>query len=421
LSNSHVLSTAMRRRRALVVQRRYARMLRGRGSIVTVPAIDDPQFWRSRPDDALADLRRECPVAHQRDGEYWLVTGHSEITEMSKDPKSYSSARGVLIGDRLRAVAAADSILYVDPPRHGAMRRIVNRGFTGRRVAALAPMIEQIVTAVLDGIDPDSPVDAVDAISAPIPILVIAHLLGVPTEDLPTFRAWSDAIAIAATDPTDPRAFEAAGFFGYFNEKLDARAVDPDPPPDILTAVTADSDLSRAEQLGFCMSLLVAGNETTRHLISGGLVALAEHPHQRAALAADASLIPVAVEEMLRWVTPIVAMARTTTGPVELGGSCVAADQYLVMLYAAANRDESVFGADADRFDVTRSPNPHLAFGVGEHFCLGAQLARLEAVIVFTEVLRRWPEYQLLPGTQGGASTLLREFRSVPVLLGGGR
>ena len=277
-------------------------------------------------------------------------------------------------------------------------------------------MIERIVTGVLDAIDPARPVDAIDALCAPVPLLVIAHMLGVPAEDLPTFRMWSDAIAIAATDATDPRAMAAVDFFVYFNAKLDARQSESEPPPDLLTALTADSDLTRAEQLGFCMSLLVAGNETTRHLIAGGLVALAEHPRQRAMLVDDAALIPVAVEEMLRWITPIVAMARTTTCPVTLSGTAVGADEYLVMLYAAANRDETVFGSDADRFDVTRSPNPHLAFGIGEHFCLGAQLARLEAKIVFTEVLRRWPEYRVLDGVRMGASTLLRETAELPIL-----
>jgi len=209
----------------------------------------------------------------------------------------------------------------------------------------------------------------------------------------------------------------AIDFFTYFNAKLDARAAESNPPEDLLTAILADAELSRAEQLGFCMSLLVAGNETTRHLVSGGLVALAEHPEQRAALVERESLIPTAVEEMLRWITPIIAMARTTTCPVTLGGTDGDADADLVMLYAAANRDEAVFGSDAGEFDVTRSPNPHLAFGIGEHFCLGAQLARLEARVVFTEVLRRWPHYPVLDGVQMGASTLLRETVKLPILL----
>lgn len=382
-----------------------------------VPKVDDPEFWQSGPDDELAELRRSCPVAPQPEAAFWTVAGHEQIVAISKDPATYTSSKGVLIGDMKRTVTGHESILYVDPPRHVAMRRIVNKGFTVRKVAQLTPIVEKIVADVLDAIDPEMPVDAVDAISAPVPILVIAHMLGVPAEDMPTFRAWSDAIAIAATDPTDPRAMVAIDFYVYFNAKLDARATETDPPDDLLTAISADAELTRAEELGFCMSLLVAGNETTRHLISGGLAALAEHPEQRARLAGDASLIPTAVEEMLRWISPIVAMARTTTCPVSLAGTDVDADSYLVMLYAAANRDETVFGADAGEFDTTRSPNPHLAFGIGEHFCLGAQLARLEAKIVFTEVLRRWPNYQVLDGMQMGASTLLRETAKLPILL----
>ncbi len=378
------------------------------------PNVHDPLFWREQPDDELRDLRRACPVAPHQDEDFWVVAGHEDISRISKDPATYSSAKGVLIGDRKRKVAAADSILYIDPPRHVAHRRIVNRAFTVRRVAELAPVVERIARDALDAIDPTAPVDAVDAISAPVPILVIAHMLGVPAEDLPTFRTWSDAIAIAATDPTDPRAMAAIDFFTYFNERLEARTAEP--KDDLLSAVVADAELTRAEQLSFCMTLLVAGNETTRSLISGGLAALADHPDQRAALAADESLIPAAVEEMLRWVTPIVAMSRTTTCPVEIGNAHIDAGSYLIMLYAAANRDETVFGEDAHEFDVTRSPNPHLAFGIGEHFCLGAQLARLEARIVFTEILRRWPNYRVLDGRQMGASTLLRETVTLPIL-----
>ena len=384
---------------------------------MTVPKVDDPQFWQRGPDQELAELRRACPIAREPDDRFWTVAAHEDVVAISKDPATYSSSKGVLIGDLKRTVTGTESILYVDPPRHVAMRRIVNRGFTVRRVAQLAPVIADIVSQVLGAIDAEVPVDAVDAISAPVPILVIAHMLGVPAEDLPTFRAWSDAIAIAATDPTDPRAMAAIDFFVYFNARLDERAAESDPPEDLLTAITADTELTRAEQLGFCMSLLVAGNETTRHLISGGLVALAEHPDQRARLVGDESLIPTAVEEMLRWITPIVAMARTTTCPVNIGGVDVDMDSYLVMLYAAANRDEAVFGPDAGEFDATRTPNPHLAFGIGEHFCLGAQLARLEAKIVFTEVLRRWPHYRVLDGMQMGASTLLRETVKLPILL----
>jgi cytochrome P450 len=379
-----------------------------------VPDVHDPEFWRGGPDEALREFRLACPVGRHLQAGFWAVAGHDEITRISKDPATFSSAKGVLIGDRGRTVAATDSILYVDPPRHVAQRRVVNKAFTVRKVALLTPVVERIVAEVFDAIDPATPVDAVDAVSAPVPILVMAHMLGVPAEDLATFRTWSDAIAIAATDQTDPRARRAMDFFIYFNAKLDARQEDP--KDDLLSVLVADSELTRAEQLGFCMTLLVAGNETTRHLISGGLLALAQHPDQRAKLVADETLIPTAVEEMLRWVTPILAMSRTTTRPVELAGRPVDRNEYVIMLYAAANRDDTVFGANAGEFDVTRSPNPHLAFGVGEHFCLGAQLARLEGRIVFTELLRRWPDYRVLDAGEMAPSTLLRECVNLPVI-----
>ncbi len=175
--------------------------------------------------------------------------------------------------------------------------------------------------------------------------------------------------------------------------------------------------LTRREVLGFCMTLLVAGNETTRSLMTGGLIALAEHPDQRARLVSEPALIPSAVEEMLRWVTPIMAMARTTTRPVTLGGSELGAGEYVVLAYGAGNRDEEVFGVSADRFDITRSPNPHLSFGFGEHFCIGASLARLEARVLLEQVLARWPEYALSGEIERSPSTLLRQITMAPVRL----
>ncbi len=150
-----------------------------------VPNVHDPEFWQGGPDQELAELRRGCPVALHADAGFWTIAGHDEIVRISKDPATFSSAKGVLIGDLKRTVTGTESILYVDPPRHVAMRRIVNRGFTVRRVAQLTPILEGIVADVLDAIDPEEPVDAVDAICAPVPILMIAHMLGVPAEDLP--------------------------------------------------------------------------------------------------------------------------------------------------------------------------------------------------------------------------------------------
>jgi cytochrome P450 len=391
--------------------------MRVRLLVVDTPALSDPDFYVGDPDAAFTRMRSQCPVAWHEEGTFWGVTRHADVSALSKDPASFTSSKGVLIADRGRWISAADSILYVDPPTHVAQRQIVNKAFTARRVAALEPEIRRIVVELLDAVkDPGEPIDLVDLLASPVPLLVIAHMLGVPGEDLAQFRTWSDAIAEAATNLTEDNATKAMGLMVYFNAKLDAREAEP--TEDLLSVLVAEKGgLTRQEQLGFCMSLLVAGNETTRGLISGGVLALAEHPDQRAALVADPTLIPAAVEEMLRWVTPITAMARTANAACTVGGQDVEQDAYLVMLYASANRDEEVFGPDAGTFDVTRSPNPHLAFGIGEHFCLGAQLARLEGRIVFEELLARFPAFEVLDGVVQLPSTLLRQWETVPLRL----
>lgn len=385
------------------------------------PGLGDPGFFAGEPDEDLAGQRRSCPVRWHDDGRFWALTRHADVQEVSRDTARFRSGDGVLMADRERVVAAQDSILYLDPPRHGPYRQLVNRAFTPRRVAELEPRIRLIATELLDRIDPEEPVDLVDALAAPLPLLVISELLGLPATDRERFRVWSDAVMQAATALTEESALLAFELFEYFASQLEARATAPG--DDLLSAlVAAEVDgehLTRDELLGFCMTLLVAGNETTRALISGGFVALAEAPEQRAALAADRSLVPGAVEEMLRWVTPIMAMARTATADTKVGAEAVHAGDYLVMVYGAANRDEEVFGPDADRFDVRRAPNPHVAFGFGEHFCIGAPLARLETRVLLEEVLDRWPDYRVVGPVVRAPSTLLRQIASVPIRFAG--
>lgn len=386
---------------------------------MTTPPLSDPAFYAGDPDAQLAALRRTCPVRwHEPDG-FWALSRHADVCAVSKDPLRWSSGNGVLLSDQHRDVNPAESVLFLDPPQHGHYRRLVSRAFTPRRVATLEPRIRELTSGLLDAMDPTAPVELVDAVTAPLPLLVIAELLGIPGSDRADFRRWSDAVMAAATDLTVANATVAMEMLVYFDAALDLRTTEP--ADDLLTAlVTAEVDgerLTRPEQLGFCMSLLVAGNETTRALLSGGILALAEQPDQRAAVARDPSGTPAAVEEALRWVTPIVAMARTATGSAELAGQPIATGDFVLMLYAAANRDEEVFGPDADVFDATRTPNPHLAFGVGEHFCLGAGLARLEARVFFEEFLRRWPNYELAGEVVRVPSTLLRQVSRLPILL----
>ncbi len=322
------------------------------------------------------------------------------------------------MSDRGREIAAEDSVLYLDPPRHEQYRKLVNRAFTPRRVATLEPRVRELTVGLLDRIDPTHPVDLVDALCAPLPLLVIAELLGLPAEDRDSFRRWSDAIMEAATNLTEENALLALELIGYFDGQLDARAEAP--TDDLLSALlVAEVDgtrLTRAEVQGFCMTLMVAGNETTRSLMSGGLVTLADHPHQRRRLEQEPELLAPAIEEMLRWVTPIMAMARTTTGEVVLHDTELGGGEYVVLAYGAANRDEEVFGETADRFDITRSPNPHVSFGFGEHFCIGASLARLEARVLLEEVLARWPDYAVAGDIDRAPSTLFRQITHVPVL-----
>jgi cytochrome P450 len=386
---------------------------------MTAPALDDPAFWAGDAEPALARLRASSPVHWYEPGKFWVLTRHADVLAVSKDPARFCSGQGVLMADRDRPVAAADSILYVDPPTHARYRKLVSTGFTARRVAALEEQVRRLAREVLDDVDPAAEIDLVDALAAPLPLLVIAELLGVPTSDRDQFRTWSDGVMEAATELTDDNALLALELMDYFTKALEERAASPrDDLLSVLVNAEVDGDrLTVGEQVGFCVSLLVAGNETTRSAISGGLVALAEHPDQRSRIAADASLLPGAVEEVLRWVTPIAAMARTATTDTVIGDEQISAGDYVVMVYLSANRDEAVFGADAGVFDVARVNNQHLTFGIGEHFCLGASLARLETRVLLEELLGRWASYDVVDAGERIPSTLMRQRRGVRAVM----
>jgi cytochrome P450 len=383
---------------------------------MTAPQLDDPNFWAGDAESALATLRAESPAHWYEPGKFWALTGHADVLAVSKDPELFCSSRGVLMNDRDRVVAAADSILYVDPPVHSRYRKLVSRGFTARRVAALEDQVRRVAGDLLDVVDSSVEVDLVETLTAPLPLLVIAELLGVPGSDRGQFRIWSDAVMEAATALTDENALLSLELMEYFDAALRERV---DKPRDDLLTVLVEAEvdgdrLATSEQLGFCMTLLVAGNETTRSALSSGMVALAERPDQRSALAGEpTSLMTGAVEEVLRWATPIAAMSRTATRDTVLSGKQIAEGDYVVMVYLSANRDEAVYGADAASFDITRAVNPHLTFGIGEHFCLGASLARLETRVFFEELLARFPSYDVMTGGERIPSTLMRQLRGV--------
>ncbi|MGA2837327.1 MAG: cytochrome P450 [Acidimicrobiales bacterium] len=373
--------------------------------------------------DVLAELRERAPVHRTFDGS-WAVSRYDDIRSISRDPGRFVSGRGVLINDPLRSDGSGGlptfSILHLDPPVHSVYRTIVNRQFTPRAVGHLEGTIRRTVTEVLDVVVPDEPVDAVDALASVVPIAVIAELFGVGDADRELFRRWSDAI-IASTDHAD--STESAQEVGRMAEFLVAHIDSPDTEGnsllDILKSAELDGrPLNGLEIMGFCMTLLVAGNETTRTLLSGGMEALHQRPDQRSILADDPSLLPVAVEELLRWVTPIQAFGRTAAVDVELSGQEIPAGDFLVMLYASGNRDEEVFGSTAGQLDVRRPVSPtHVAFGFGEHLCLGASLARLEARVFFEELLSRYPTYELVGQPEYVRSTLVRGASRMPIVL----
>jgi cytochrome P450 len=379
-------------------------------------------FLRDDYFDVLAQLRAEEPVRRCGPG-FWAVSRYEDIRNLSRDPAHFCSGRGALVNDPLRgteAPMAAPSILHMDPPEHAAFRGLVNRRFTPRAMSGLAESIRKTASTLLDAVETRDEIDFVSSLAAPFPLTVIAELLGIDESDREDFRGWSDAAIESPDLPPDETMAALGQLSGFIVEHIRSKR---DRPGDDLVSLLVGSEidgcpLSKQELFMFLLTLLVAGNETTRTLLSGTAVVLHEHPAQRAALAADASLVPGGVEECLRWVTPVHAFCRTATEDAVVAGMPIEAGDYLCLLYASGNRDERVFGDDAAQFDVRRPTNPmHVAFGFGEHVCLGASLARLEARIFVEEFLGRFPRYEITGTAERVRSTTVAGIRSLPVVL----
>jgi cytochrome P450 len=386
--------------------------------------LHSPDFYAGDPFPAYKTLRVTSPVCWNDDTRFWALLKYHDIRFVASHPDRFSSAKGITIPDPAQPDPVSEgSLIFTDPPRHRQLRKLINSGFTPRQVAVLEPRVREIVTGTLDRIEPGSVHEFAEEIAAPLPTLIIAQMLGAPAEDWERFRAWSDA-AVGAADPEvalDPLV--ALGeLHGYFSALIaERRQGGRDDLLSVLLEAEVDGErLSGEDLLNFSFLLLVAGNETTRNLIALGALALINHPGERRKLVDDPGLIPGAVEEMLRWISPVTHMARTATADLELRGQHIREGDTVVMLYGSANRDEEVFGDDAEEFRVTRSPNPHLAFGFGEHMCLGASLARLEAQVMFTELLRRYPELELTGEVTRMRATLVPGVKRMPVRLGTG-
>ncbi|MDA0364251.1 MAG: cytochrome P450 [Chloroflexi bacterium] len=405
-------------------------------------------FLRDEFHEAFRVLRREAPVhwnpGSARANGFWSLAKYEDILFVSRNPETFISSKGIggpgernpRPEDVARAAARPpgegdSSIITMDPPRHVKMRRLVNKGFTPRAVNAMEPQIRAQTREVLDAVGDRASGDFVLEVSSQLPLAVICGLMGLPREAWPLMFELTNA-ALGAGDPEyqtaqvgtagsteAARATARAGnlrMAQYFREVLEQRRAEPreDLISILLEAELDGEQLTEREILEFCNLLVIAGNETTRNAISGGLVALDEHPDERERLQADMSLIDSAVEEILRWTSPLHHMTREATADVEIRGQQISAGEKVMMWYPSANRDEDVFD-DPYRFDITRSPNDHIAFGIGEHFCLGAGFARKEIRVMFEELFDRYPKIRLAGGPDRLRSSFINGIKHLPV------
>jgi cholest-4-en-3-one 26-monooxygenase len=401
-----------------------------------MPAVDpetlvDSARWgrEGYPHELWAQLRAEAPVAWIQTAEYegfWAVTRHADVQHAAAQPLVFSSARGITLRKPNAPVFESDVLVVLDPPRHGPLRRVASPKFTPKAMRARREDIERLATELVDGLvaDGDGDFDFVDRIAAPFPLAVIAWTLGAPLTDVPRLHQWTNEV-IGKNDPEYQREGETPGqtvkrargeLHAYFGELVEHRRSDPQ--DDLMTELArAEVDgrpLTDPELVSYCELLVEAGNETTRNAISGGLLALTEHPAEWAKLRTDPGLLPEAADEILRWVSPISHFTRVATEDTELGGQTIRAGDQVALYWASANRDETVF-EDAGTFRVDRRPNPHLAFGFGEHFCMGAHLARIEIEVIFRLLLERFESFEVTGPVERLESIVNGSLKHLPV------
>lgn len=396
-------------------------------SLADVDLFNPDNFVDGVPHHFFKLLRREAPVYRHPEPNgpgFWALTKYDDIVTVSLDSATFSSYRG---GTNIPDLPAENLafvrliMLNMDPPQHTKYRRLVSKGFTPKIVQAMEPHVRKIAGEIIDRVADRGECDFVTDIAAELPLTVILELMGVPIEDRRMVFDWSNRM-IGIDDPEyrispEQGLAAAAEMFAYANQLAVDRKRHPrdDVISTLLQAELDGEALTEGEFNAFFVLLSVAGNETTRNLTSGGMLALLEHPDQRDRLLAGPSLLPAAVEEMLRWVTPVMYFRRTVTRDTELRGQKVREGDKVVMYYGSANRDEDVF-PDGDVFDVSRDPNPHVTFGPGgSHFCLGASLARLEIRVMFEELLRRLPDIELAGPVSRLRSNFIAGIKHMPV------
>jgi cytochrome P450 len=392
--------------------------------------VFDPDVWTSgAPYDALARLRADAPV-HRVElpnvPPVWLLTRHEDVIRVSRDDAIFSSSTGNTF---VEVPAGPDSAMLpsLDPPRHTAIRQLVNQAFTARNVGKLEQRLRDTARGIVDRVLDLGEFDAVPEISAEMSLQVIAEVLGVPLADRLKIFDWSNAIGSLGIEDPDyaptPAALAEAGMamFAYCQDLVAERRASP-PRDDILGALLAarvdGKALTDAQLNEFFLLLAVAGNETTRNTLSHSIHALSHHPEQRALLATAGSTTPGVVDELLRWSSPVLHFRRTAITATDIAGQPVDAGDWVVMHYLSANRDERVF-PDPQRFDITREPGPQVAFGgLGTHFCLGAQLAKLEIAVMLDELYTRAPNLTVTAEPIRLRSAFFHGIKSLPCMTG---
>jgi cytochrome P450 family 142 subfamily A polypeptide 1 len=396
----------------------------------------DPRFYDD-PWEAYRWLRQHSPVHWDATNALWLISKHEDVCAISRDQELYSAAQGVR-----PKVAAPMSIIAMDDPEHTRQRRLINRGFTPAKVRELTDHIRELSNEIIDQVAGRGELDFVEDFAIHVPLIVIAELMGLDPGQRDRLYKWSDAMMAGDghDEPDDPVLHAAAEAFGEYagmcTELIEERRAGHGAHDDLISVLTRAFDegvlerggapsevetpagaLTDDELLMFLVLIVVAGNETTRNALTGGLLALSRFPDQKARLLADPSLWDTAVDELIRYVSPVLSFSRTVTRDHTLKGKELKAGDRVFLLYQSANRDEDVFEAP-DELRVDRDPNPHVAFGIGTHYCLGANLARAEVRVVFEELFKRLSDIHVPEGTtpQRGASSLVLSLEHLPAV-----
>ncbi len=401
---------------------------------LTLETIDivNPDLFveRGYPHEEWALLRREAPVFRYERADvppFWAITKHADIMTVSRQPDLFRN-------DQILFVTVDDpgapvdevilrQLLNMNPPEHGAYRAVVNRRFTPRAVQSLADQIERIATEVLDDLLDKNECDFVTEVAAKLPLAVIAEMFGIPRVDWPMMFRLSNAL-IAPADPeyagtaTIKETIDKARmeFFQYFSALVQDRRKTPreDLASALANGCVHAQQLPVFELLSYFALLIIAGNETTRNSTSGGLHALINNPEQWRCFQSDPSMAPSAVEEILRWTSPVIQFTRIPTRDTELHGQQLREGEMMALFYPSANRDEEVF-EEPFKFDIGRAPNPHLAFGIGEHYCLGANLARLELQVMFRQLATRLESVELAGPIERMRSSFVGGIKHMPI------